>query len=184
VWLPADRVRARRQAAASPATAAPPDVIAIDSLEAAADAEGEPRRAGGRAAAPAVSARTHTVAEGETFFGIARLYGVTTAQLRAVNPDVDWERLEVGTVLRLPARARVPAQPDRRAGEAGERPAPPSRQAQPAGRRTHTVAQGETLYAIARRYGVTVEALRAANRLEGDRVRVGQTLVIPRAQPR
>jgi LysM repeat protein len=202
VWLPADSVRARhRAAAASPDTAAPPAVVAIDSLEAAAnpsperDAEGErPRRARDRNAPPPVSTRTHTVAAGETFFGIARSYGVTTAQLRAVNPDVDWERLEIGTVLRLPARARIPAEPARRTTGSGERPAPsgdraqPARpaqpSAQPAGRRTHTVAQGETLYGIARRYGVTVDALRAANRLEGDRVRVGQTLVIPRAQPR
>ncbi|HEX8696294.1 MAG TPA: LysM peptidoglycan-binding domain-containing protein [Longimicrobium sp.] len=199
VWLSADSVRARRRAASAD-TAAPPPVVAIDSLEAAAnpgrDAEAEPPRRGrGRGNPPAVSTRTHTVAEGETFFGIARRYGVTTAQLRAVNPDVDWERLEIGTVLRLPARARVPAQqPARRADEPGERPAPsggraePARPtqppAQPAGRRTHTVAQGETLYGIARRYGVTVDALKAANNLEGDRVRVGQTLVIPRAQPR
>ena len=134
--------------------------------------------AGGRA-------RTHTVAAGETFFGIARRYGVTTAQLRALNPDADWERLEVGTVLRLPAGARQPAQSGQRAsGSAGrEAPRPPAA-AQRAGRRTHTVAQGETLYGIARRYGVTVAALKAANDLEEDRVRIGQTLVIPRAEQR
>jgi LysM repeat protein len=41
------------------------------------------------------------------------------------------------------------------------------------------VASGETLFGIARKYGVTVDAIRAANQLEGDRVRIGQTLVIP-----
>jgi LysM repeat protein len=46
------------------------------------------------------------------------------------------------------------------------------------------VAAHETLYGIARRYGVTVDALRAANRLAGDALRVGQTLVIPATPPR
>jgi LysM repeat protein len=46
------------------------------------------------------------------------------------------------------------------------------------------VAARETLYGIARRYGVTVDALKAANRLTGDALRTGQTLVIPAAPPR
>jgi LysM repeat protein len=43
------------------------------------------------------------------------------------------------------------------------------------------VAPRETLFGIARRYGVTVDALKAANRLTGDALRTGQTLVIPAA---
>ncbi len=135
--------------------------------------------------------RTHTVASGETLYGIARRYAVTTAQLRALNPDLG-ETLEVGTVLRLPAGARAPAQPAARDDDEGgdERPAATPRRTTTArdtaarrtparGRRTHTVAAGETLFGIARRYGVSVDAIRAANRLEGDRLRPGQTLVIP-----
>ncbi len=48
-------------------------------------------------------------------------------------------------------------------------------------RRTHTVESGETLWGIARKYDVTVEAVREANDL-GDRpLQPGQTLRIPRA---
>ena len=55
--------------------------------------------------------------------------------------------------------------------------------ADPAADRFHTVAKGDTLYAIARRYGVAVGALVSANRLANDRVplRVGQRLTIPSA---
>lgn len=46
--------------------------------------------------------------------------------------------------------------------------------------RTHTVKAGETPDAIARRYGVKLAALMAANpRLDARRMRVGQTLNIP-----
>ncbi len=43
----------------------------------------------------------------------------------------------------------------------------------------HQVARGETLSGIAARFGVSVERLRAANRLRGDLLRVGQVLLIP-----
>ncbi|HET7464127.1 MAG TPA: LysM peptidoglycan-binding domain-containing protein, partial [Longimicrobium sp.] len=155
-----------------------------------------------------------TVAQGETLFGIARRYGVTSAQIRALNPELG-ETLEVGTVLRLPAGARAPGQPARtddsertttRRASSGddERPAArrassddeerPSTTRRPSAEREqtprttgrtrrHTVAAGETLYGIARKYGVTVDAIRRANRLENDTVRPGQALTIPAAAP-
>ncbi|NJN72693.1 MAG: peptidoglycan DD-metalloendopeptidase family protein [Limnothrix sp. RL_2_0] len=48
---------------------------------------------------------------------------------------------------------------------------------------THTVRSGETLYAIARRYGVAGRDLIAANRLDNpNRIKVDQQLVIPNQQ--
>ncbi len=49
---------------------------------------------------------------------------------------------------------------------------------------THKVASGENLIAIAKKNGVTVEALRAANGLTSNAVRVGQELKIPAAGPK
>lgn len=50
--------------------------------------------------------------------------------------------------------------------------------------RTHTVASGETLSAIARQYGVTVTELAAANGITNpDRIFVGQVLTIPGDTP-
>lgn len=101
----------------------------------------------------------HRVAAGETFFGIARRYGVSSDALAAANPAVEPGRLRTGHELRIPAPA-APARP---------------------GERSHTVVQGETLWGIARRYGVSVDAVRELNRLGGSDVRIGQTLRIPRA---
>lgn len=51
--------------------------------------------------------------------------------------------------------------------------------APPAGATPHVIARGETLSGLARRYNVSVQALRSSNNLASDRIRVGQTLLIP-----
>ncbi len=51
---------------------------------------------------------------------------------------------------------------------------------------THVVQPGETLFRISLNYGITVDALRAANGIYGNIIYVGQTLIIPlggEAQP-
>ena len=44
---------------------------------------------------------------------------------------------------------------------------------------TYIVQAGDTLFSIARRFGVALDALTAANRLSNNSISVGQTLVIP-----
>ena len=63
--------------------------------------------------------------------------------------------------------------------------APPAKPVAPPAPRVHEVSRGDSLYSVARRYGVTVAALVAANRLPSDRVtlKLGQRLVIPPVGP-
>ena len=49
----------------------------------------------------------------------------------------------------------------------------------PAKKVRHVIARGDTLSEIAERYNVRTAAIRAANKLSNDRIRVGQTLSIP-----
>ena len=49
----------------------------------------------------------------------------------------------------------------------------------PAKQVRHVIARGDTLSEIAERYNVSTAAIRAANKLSNDRIRVGQTLNIP-----
>lgn len=49
----------------------------------------------------------------------------------------------------------------------------------PAGEVRHVIARGDTLSDIAARYNVSTAAIRAANKLHSDTIRVGQTLAIP-----
>lgn len=46
--------------------------------------------------------------------------------------------------------------------------------------KTHTVRKGETLYEIANKYNVTVNALKKANNVSGTKIRIGQKLKIPK----
>jgi hypothetical protein len=75
-----------------------------------------------------------------------------------------------------PAPTPTPAPAAPRAPAPASQPAPaPVAGASP----QHTVTRGETLTSIARRYGTTVSALTAANRLTGSVIRVGQRLTVP-----
>lgn len=44
---------------------------------------------------------------------------------------------------------------------------------------SHTVVAGDTLFSLSRRYGTTVSAIKSANGLTSDLIRLGQTLTIP-----
>ncbi len=44
---------------------------------------------------------------------------------------------------------------------------------------THSVQRGDTLYSLSRRYGTSVAAIKSANNLTSDVIRIGQVLRIP-----
>jgi len=46
---------------------------------------------------------------------------------------------------------------------------------------SHTVVKGDTLYSLKGRFGVTVEAIRAANGMSGNNLSIGQILTIPQS---
>ncbi|HEY9144412.1 MAG TPA: N-acetylmuramoyl-L-alanine amidase [Arenimonas sp.] len=54
-----------------------------------------------------------------------------------------------------------------------------ARQGTLGGSRQHVVSRGETLSLIAQRHGVPMNSIRAANRLQGDTVKIGERLTIP-----
>lgn len=96
----------------------------------------------------------HLVQPGETLYSIARRYGSTPLAIQAANSLED-EDIWAGQRLVIP----------------------PSTSAD--GHITHRVSPGETLYALATRYGVTVQAIQAANGLTGESIVAGTLLVIP-----
>jgi len=117
---------------------------------------------GGSTASPTTSTSgVHIVRRGENLFRIALRYGVTTQALAAANGIVNVNRVYAGQRLVIPGRGTTPAQPT------------------PSGQ-TYTVRRGDTLSAIARRYGVSMWALAQANSIRNPSfIYVGQVLRIP-----
>jgi membrane-bound lytic murein transglycosylase D len=110
-----------------------------------------------------VTVTEHVVASGETLGAIAGQYGVRTADLQAANPGVQPRRMRIGTRLVVPL--------ERRAGSG--RPSSSSDDGE------HIVQPGDSLWVIARRYGLSVAQLRRWNGLgtravlqPGDRIRL------------
>ncbi|MBN8249522.1 MAG: LysM peptidoglycan-binding domain-containing protein, partial [Verrucomicrobia bacterium] len=93
---------------------------------------------------------------------------VSLKQLQEANPNVDLAKLKIGQKLQVPAPALASAAD---AGTTGTG----------SGAATHTVRGGENLSRIAKRYGVTVKEIRAANGLKSNDIKVGQKLRIPSA---
>jgi LysM repeat protein len=53
--------------------------------------------------APAVAGQRYKVKKGDTMWAIAQEFGVTVAALKAANPDVDPQKMAIGTILVIPA---------------------------------------------------------------------------------
>ena len=122
---------------------------------------GASERFAARDPAPAPPSRTATyyrVRRGDSLWKIARRFGVTVADLKR------WNHLKSNT-LRPGQRLRV-SPPDSRAT------------ASRSGARYYRVRRGDSLWKIARRFGVTVTDLKRWNHLKSNTLRPGQRLVI------
>jgi LysM repeat protein len=128
--------------------------------------------------------RSYVIAPGDTLGSIGRRFGVGAEELAAANGISDPRSLRPGQVLELPGGAAAPG-----ARAAAEPPtaSPPRAEAvvasaQPAPQppRTYTVAPGDTLGSIGRRFGVAPAELAAASGVSDPRrLRPGQVLELP-----
>ena len=106
------------------------------------------------------SQTTVTVQRGDTLGGIAARYGVPSAELVQANGLADADVIYAGQTLVIP------------------------RQDKSTGGQLYTIQQGESLAQIARRYGVSVDQVVAANHLaDRNAITAGQQITIPSDQP-
>jgi LysM repeat protein/ABC-type branched-subunit amino acid transport system substrate-binding protein len=124
----------------------------------------------------------HTVAARETFFGIARQYNISVAELMAANPDVDV--LQPGQVLQVPVKEEKHS--ETRPGVQEQitvvetTATKPSEPAQQEG--TYTVQAGETLFSVSRKFDLTVEELVTLNPVLQDGLKAGQVIRVVKDQ--
>ena len=103
----------------------------------------------------------YRVQSGDNLYRIRGQYGVSLDAIIAANPGLDPELLKPGQVLQIPKPSPLPPPKEEEVGN------------------FHVVKSGENLTVIARDLGVTVSALKTANNLPSDLIRVGQKLKIP-----
>jgi peptidoglycan DL-endopeptidase LytE len=97
----------------------------------------------------------HSVARGDTLSSIGRRYTVELDDLLRLNGLNKRAKLSIGQKIVV-----------RRSGP-----------------RSHTVDRGDTLFSIAARSGVSVDELSRLNQLDGDRISIGQRLVLEPCDP-
>ncbi len=128
----------------------------------------------------------HVVQPNDTLYSIAQDNEVLVPDLVAANPSLlggsQYTPLQIGWQLQIPG-CIVPGTEPTIAAVEGET-TPTSATSQPEGfPKTHVVQPGETIYAIGRLYGVTAEAIIAANNLANPNlIQPGDTLIIPAPQ--
>jgi len=99
---------------------------------------------------------SYTVRRGDTLSEIAEQFSLTATELKAIN-GLQSNTIQIGQVLELPGiDSSLTSE--------------------------HKIRRGETLSEIAQFYRVSLADLRAANNLRGDRILIGQTLIIPSAR--
>ena len=112
---------------------------------------------------PEAKSSTYTVKKGDSLGAIAERFGVTVDQLRDWN-GIKGNNIQAGQKLTIGGKSKSSS----KAGSSKSAKA-----------KTHKVRSGESLGVIAEKYGTSAAAIRRANGIKGDNIRVGQTLKIP-----
>ncbi len=121
-------------------------------------------------AAPA-GGTDYTIAKGDILANLATKFHVSVKAITDANPGIEPTKLKIGQKIHIPAPA-APTSPTATTATTPESPVA-------GGEQIYTVKSGDNLTKIATQHGVSVKALRAANALKTDSIKVGQKLKIP-----
>ncbi|MDA7501944.1 LysM peptidoglycan-binding domain-containing protein [Chitinophagales bacterium] len=113
----------------------------------------------------------HVIEEKESLYSISRKYGVTVEELLATNPVLDRNTIRVTDTLIIPLLLKQ-KMADEAIADADNNPTIQANF-------THIVSKGETLWSLAKSYGVDLNQLIASNEgIVGDAMSIGDTLAI------
>jgi LysM repeat protein len=117
------------------------------------------------------AAQDYAIVKGDTFETIGKKFGVTAKAIENANPGAVPTKLRIGQKIQIPPPTASVSTPNAIASVAADPGA--------AGEQPYKVKSGDTLTTIAKHFGVTVKALRSANNLTTDKIKVGDKLKIP-----
>ncbi|MBF6625887.1 LysM peptidoglycan-binding domain-containing protein [Aerococcaceae bacterium zg-BR9] len=135
-------------------------------------------------ATPAPSASTaagsYTVAAGDTYWALSKRFGVSVAELQALNA-ASGSSLYVGQTIKIPSQAPSAASTSSTTTtttvttKQADKTAPVASTTSS----SYTVVAGDTYWALAKRFGVSVAELQALNAASGSSLYVGQSIKVP-----
>ena len=115
----------------------------------------------------------YKIQPGDRLYSLAKQYGTKVETIVGANPGLDPRRLRVGKSIVIPRNSLT----------SSEKVATVKTTVSPkTSGKVYQVKRGDNLTRIARKNGVSLSALRKANRLNTDRILVGQKLQIPVAE--
>jgi LysM repeat protein len=124
--------------------------------------------------AKAVGTKTYVVTKGDSIGLIAKRFKVSQKEIMELNGIKNASKIRVGQKLSLPAYVNLsaprPVQKHKTVARAAK-----------AGGGEYAVKAGDSLSAIAHANGTSVKAIREANNLSSDKIRIGQKLAMPGA---
>ena len=123
---------------------------------------------------------SHTIKAKESLNALAQKYGTTIESIKKLN-NLRSSSLRIGQVLKIEAtitgaddvQQEVAAQPIVNTKAIVNTPTPKSD-----GSFEHTVATGETIYSIAKKYNLTTYQLKTSNNISDNELTIGQKLII------
>lgn len=96
----------------------------------------------------------YTIKSGDTLWSVAKKFGISVDELKKVN-NLTSNSLSIGQKLVIPSEKET------------------------TNKNVYTVQSGDTLYSIAKKYDVSVDAIKEANNLPNNTLTIGQILIIP-----
>lgn len=116
----------------------------------------------------------YKVSGGETIYSVSRKYLVPMSALVSANPGVNMDQVQAGQKILIPSKQATSTASTNAITDSNHSSTVQTQSGY------HTVAAGETLYAIARKYQITFAELKSANpELNSDAIVVGQKVKIP-----
>jgi membrane-bound lytic murein transglycosylase D len=124
---------------------------------------------------PLVSWQTYQPKRGERLDSISNKFGISVAQLRDVNDISGKGRLKGNQPLLVPAKDAAET-PDEKIQVNDSAPVVIAEESAPQASSRHKVGRGDSVYSIAKRYGMTSKQLMALNGLKNTKLHNGQVL--------
>ena len=116
----------------------------------------------------------YVIKSGDTLWKLSKTYGVSVQSISDLNPGIDPQNLQIGSMLCIPNAPMPTPMPT---------PTPtPTPRTCPTGSFSYTIQAGDTLWKLSRTYGVSVQSISDLNPgIDPQNLQIGSTLCIPNA---